>query len=518
MTEFTLLKAMWGLRDSFVSGLLENTNNIDYIICDLRLDIPAGLNILKNLDRSGSLSKCGESLVNECRKNPRDLILLKAISQRYFSSSLYTSFAKALSDYSRLDESIPLQVREELQLTPLIPTTVEAPRFDFLDTYSSEDFIRARKLLNRMRGPGEDFSIQSRDWIIPLEELDDLNFKSFLQIVLEKSSHNVINSFRERMQQVDDGAKAFLLVLVEPLNNYKKCYQFRSEIIEEGSAEPINFTDQRMVNGRYPTGTMGDFPRITGQWIKDAKLAYPNLFIEIFLPNDLLIESPSLMIELPVGERTKLVNLCYCGTPAVLRSLERAKAANKGQLASFLPKWNRLQPGQGKLRPIIHESQLQFEAFHSGLCNPDISGMLLLVNLPADYEERYTVFWEMIEVGIPICIWWRELNGDNADQAGEMPIQAKERLKNLKECLNLNEDPCIVDEAFQIPGTGIDNLHAPKHLHTMETTARKVCQLAGETRCLTWISSLMLLIDHPHRWPRCITDEAKPGGSLQSQI
>jgi hypothetical protein len=214
MTEFTLLKAVWALRDSFVSGLLENTKNIDCIICDLRLDNPAGLNILKNLDSSGNSKNCGESLVNECRKNPRDLILLKAISQRYFSSSLYTSFAKALSDYSRLDESIPLQVREELQLTPLIPITIEAPRFDFLDTYSSEDFIRARKLLNRMRGPGEDFSIQSRDWTIPLEELDDLNFKSFLQIILEKSSRNVINSFRERMQQVDDGAKAFLLVLI----------------------------------------------------------------------------------------------------------------------------------------------------------------------------------------------------------------------------------------------------------------------------------------------------------------
>jgi hypothetical protein len=64
----------------------------------------------------------------------------------------------------------------------------------------------------------------------------------------------------------------------------------------------------------------------------------------------------------------------------------------------------------------------------------------------------------------------------------------------------------------------VGDIAAPSHLHSMECAADKRLALASEEDCQSWIHRVMILHDHPDRWPQSILYEQEQGGALQSPI
>jgi hypothetical protein len=348
-------------------------------------------------------------------------------------------------------------------------------------------------------------------------------FKLFLKEVLSSGTPAAIEVFKHQINSGDGRSRPYLLVLVEQTGFIDKPYQFRHEIINEACSEPVKLQEQRSNHGAYQTGTMDDFTKIVSPWINTAKQIYPNLLLEIFLPDELLLISSSIDIEIISGGNATKVPLWSCGVPAVIRPLCRAEKAGK-KIASesrtyvdplFSEKWETLRCGNGVLHSVCHQQLVDLKYLRPRLSQQNLVGAIMLIDLPLDMGDREVVFREVIDNGLAFFAWWKPSHEKSALTSVDSATLATTRLKYIADLFGLQGLSDISAADLEDPNCDLDDLQAPAHLHAMETVAEELRRRASRPR-QTWVHDLLLLVDHPERWPNLILYEQELGGALQS--
>jgi hypothetical protein len=350
-------------------------------------------------------------------------------------------------------------------------------------------------------------------------------FKLFLKEVLSSGTPAAIEVFKHQINSGDGRSRPYLLVLVEQTGFIDKPYQFRHEIVNEACSVPVKLQEQRSNHGAYKTGTMDDFTKIVSPWINTAKQIYPNLLLEIFLPDELLLISSGIDIEIISGGNATKVPLWSCGVPAVIRPLCRAERAGK-QIASedgthvdplFSEKWETLRCGNGVLHSVCHQQLVDLKYLRPRLSQQNLVGAIMLIDLPLDMGDREVVFGEVIDNGLTFFAWWKPNREKGALTSVDSATLATTRLKYMADLFGLQVLSDVSAADLEDPNCDLDDLQAPAHLHAMETVAEELRRRASRPR-QTWVHDLMLLVDHPERWPNLILYEQELGGGLQSPI
>lgn len=484
----------------------------DKIVADLSLaecpgiednEVTKGSEVFSQWERKGSLADQCHGLIFHCGDYDNGLELLKNASDSHIKSAeSRRKFFDHLTAYARLLGNQPVLVSGFGPLSP-----VNAVDLGFLDQSTSSELQR---VLEEMRRPGQPFALQASDWPPKSPAGEDEALRASLIKCLQTCTPEVVAEFRQRLEQpACEETKAFLLILVEPSVNAENeaCYQFRAELVMEGG-DVASFAPGRERDGHWPKGSIELFPSTAGQWMSMAQeliaktTPLAKLYMEIFLPVSLLSQSPNLQIQVNPGSGWETMDLCACGVPAVLRFLDRPQTGH--QFGLFQKKWERLRGGQAKLHTVFNGAQLQPSLLRPRLFTDQVAGLLMLLDLPAELENRHWLFWQVIDAGLPFCGWWRTSDHPDPEVQDASPID--ERLKNLQKCLELPEFPLNLE----------DDPRSPPHLHGMEHAADQRAELAGKPSCAAWISKLMLLIDHPQRWPKCILFQNELGGSNRS--
>jgi hypothetical protein len=286
---------------------------------------------------------------------------------------------------------------------------------------------------------------------------------------------------------------------------------------------PVKLQEQRSNHGAYKTGTIDDFTKIVSPWINTAKRIYPNLLLEIFLPDELLLVSTSIDIEIISGGKATKVPLWSCGVPAVIRPLCRAEIAGK-QIASengthvdplLSEKWETLRCGKGMLHTVCQQQLVDLKYLRPRLSHQDLVGAIMLIDLPLDMADREVVFREVIDNGLAFFAWWK-LNPEKRPlTAVGSATLATTRLNYVADLFGLQGLADVSAAQLEDPNCDLDDLQAPAHLHAMETVAKEL-RLRASRPSQSWVHDLLLLVDHPERWPNLILYEQDLGGALLS--
>jgi hypothetical protein len=243
-----------------------------------------------------------------------------------------------------------------------------------------------------------------------------------------------------------------------------------------------------------------------------------------------------------------------------LNSFSSSNPSTAGQNPSgrLTAKWNCLERGQGKLHPVINESHLKPIALRRELSDKQMAGVMFLLDLPSSRDDQKRIISSVIDADVPMCAWWAPPDSESSSAGEDLSVLKKQRLDFLKQRLNcllecldprcesdwtktedgtrLLEGECIVEkkekrltwlseyldlsrnadsslhEKFGLKGTGTipKNLLAPRHLHAMEITAKQIKEMVRQSHSL--IPDLLLLLDHPKRWPGSIGYKCHEGG------
>jgi hypothetical protein len=327
---FELLDAKDKILDVMAKALGHERDIIAKILKDFRSCKPHGIDIANRYEQASSLKDGLSNLFDECLNWRKGLVVLRHVSARYICNPGFAyDFKRFIAEYASLDDKVHSDDKQEL--SEFIHDCDPGSPLDlgFLDSYSTEELNNAKKILLKLAQPGEVYHVQSSSWPSSFSNMDDSAFKPFLKAVLSSGSPAATQVFRHQVNSEAVLSRPFLLVLVEQTGFPDKPYQFRHEIVNDACLEPIKLQEQRSNQGDYPSGTMDDFMRIVSPWINTAKQNYPDLLLEIFLPDELLHASTSIDIEIISGGRAAKVPLWSCGVPAVIRPLCRAEKAGK---------------------------------------------------------------------------------------------------------------------------------------------------------------------------------------------
>lgn len=516
------------LVDSLISALGDREPEIvlKNIIQNLRKETTSaegetlcGSEIANDLRITNILRDDCLDLVIVCSDYPNGLDLLRLSSIRFIrNKEKRKKLEKDLKNYAiQLDnqpafnsEIIPTNALMEADLS-FIDSLIDA-----IDEQIASEIIS--RVVTEMAQPGRPLSLRSTEINLALLAAKE-QIKVHLKQLLASCHPSAIEEFKQLFAKANAARNeinkaSFLLIQIDSkfCENHK--YQFRAELMLESSSDPISLDTDNFIgldadrepHRKWPKGTMEIFPKLLGQWLTNArKMSQHNLYLEIFLPHKLLMESPPMKIEIPLGGELIPMDLSECGTPFVLRSLDRIQMAQQRQLASLRNKCADLRRGNAMLDKASQPSQLEPGLLNTRLRRNEVAGLLMLLDLSAEAEKLSYLFWLIIDSQIPICAWWRNFHVTDKDtDTGET---ATCRLKYLEQCLSLI-GPQPDDK---------QDLVAPQHLHAMEIVAKRRQYLSGEEECRGWIPRLMLLIDHPERWPKAILYEQEIGGSMQSQ-
>jgi hypothetical protein len=449
---------------------------------------------------------------------------MQYVCAQYLSSfSKKNEFKLLFYDYAILDDRLSDDELKNLTVRAFTISHNTPQALEFLDNYLPNDLKNAKKVLQNLAQPGEVYHVQSSSWPASFINMNNSAFKLFLKEVLSSGTPAAIEVFKHQINSGDGRSRPYLLVLVEQTGFIDKPYQFRHEIINEACSEPVKLQEQRSNHGAYQTGTMDDFTKIVSPWINTAKQIYPNLLLEIFLPDELLLISSSIDIEIISGGNATKVPLWSCGVPAVIRPLCRAEKAGK-KIASesrtyvdplFSEKWETLRCGNGVLHSVCHQQLVDLKYLRPRLSQQNLVGAIMLIDLPLDMGDREVVFREVIDNGLAFFAWWKPSHEKSALTSVDSATLATTRLKYIADLFGLQGLSDISAADLEDPNCDLDDLQAPAHLHAMETVAEELRRRASRPR-QTWVHDLLLLVDHPERWPNLILYEQELGGALQS--
>jgi hypothetical protein len=465
-----------------------------------------GESIYQDLHPDGGIRDRCRDLVLTCVDFTNGLDLLRTACKQNFSDSvIYAAFEQPLLLYAA-----EFKTQQEFVRNMNWPEADEhGEKLGWIDRL--DDFIllnQVKQAVNIMSRPGESF-FDSSPVVSILSSQSPQEIKDLLRELM-KSKPACIEEFMRRLQDPRKPvAYNYLHILVEPDPGEGSDFNFvfKAELYAEGSQTYGSFDQLRNADGAWPAGTIDrDFPRILGQWLQEANQKSPSpVYVEIFLPHKLLAESPVLKIEIPCGNEWIPLDLGSCGRPIVLRSWDRALLAKSNAQGLLHSKWNKIHTGEARLHSISKSSQLEFNLFNPRLGRRDVAGILMLLDLPADHKQRDALFWMVIDSGIPIFAWWSCPQSQRLSE-GLSKDEIDSRKNYLRECLQLSPDQNCNDDEFA----------APQHLHSMEYAADCRLALASNEDCLSWIHNVMILHDHPARWPRSILYQQEAGGRLQS--
>ena len=466
------------------------------------------------------------NLFDICQGVDNGLVIMQHVCAQYLSSSCRKNkFKKLFSEYAILDNQLSDDELSTLTVNAFTISHNTPQVLGFVDDYLPKDLQNAKKVLLNLAQPGEVYHVQSSSWPASLMNMNDSAFKPFLKAVLSSGTPAAMEVFKHQINSVDGRSRPYLLVLVEQTGFTDKPYQFRHEIVNEACSEPVKLQEQRSTHGAYQTGTMDDFTKIVSPWINTAKRIYPNLLLEIFLPDELLLISTGIDIEIVSGGKATKVPLWSCGVPAVIRPLCRAERAGK-KIASengthvdplFSEKWETLRGGNGVLHSVCHQQLVDLKYLRPRLSQQNLVGAIMLIDLPLAMGDREVVFGEVIDNGLAFFAWWKPNPEEGTLTSVDSATLATTRLKYMADLFGLHGLPEVSVAYLEDPNCDLDDLQAPAHLHAMETVAEELRRRASRPR-QTWVHDLMLLVDHPERWPNLILYEQELGGALQSPI
>jgi hypothetical protein len=523
---FELFDAKDKILDLMAEALGSEQDIITKILNDFRACKPIGDHIVKNYEKASSLKGGLSNLFEQCLIRPGGLVILRHVTARYICQPAYrVDFKRFIAEYASLDDRVTSDDKKELLEFIDVSDASHPVDLVYLDHYSTEELAYAKKILLKLAQPGEVYHVQSSGWPDLFSIMNDSDFKLFLKATLSSGSPEAAEVFRHQINSAVVSSRPYLLVLVEQTGFFDKPYQFRHEIIYEACSEPVKLHEQRLNQGAYQTGTMDDFTRIASPWINAARQLYPNLLLEIFLPDELLLIGTSIEVEVISGGRTTKVPLWSCGVPAVLRPLCRAEKAgkkitseNKKYVDPLLSeKWETLRCGNGMLHTVCHQQLVDLKYLRPRLSHQNLVGAIMLIDLPLDMGDREVVFGEVIDNGLAFFAWWKPNPEKSALTAVGSAILATTRLKYMADLFGLHGFPEVSATDLEDPNCDLDDLQAPAHLHAMETVAEELRRRASRPKH-TWVHDLLILVDHPERWPKLILYEQELGGALQSPI
>jgi hypothetical protein len=517
--------------------LIAKQKIVDFLDKELRHKQDIISKILKDIDyceggsdiisrhSSAPILKDGlNNLFDICQRVESGLVIMQYVCAQYLSSfSKKNEFKLLFYDYAILDDRLSDDELKNLTVRAFTISRNTPQALEFLDNYLPNDLKNAKKVLQNLAQPGEVYHVQSSSWPASFINMNNSAFKLFLKEVLSSGTPAAIEVFKHQINSGDGRSRPYLLVLVEQTGFIDKPYQFRHEIINEACSEPVKLQEQRSNHGAYQTGTMDDFTKIVSPWINTAKQIYPNLLLEIFLPDELLLISSSIDIEIISGGNATKVPLWSCGVPAVIRPLCRAEKAGK-KIASesrtyvdplFSEKWETLRCGNGVLHSVCHQQLVDLKYLRPRLSQQNLVGAIMLIDLPLDMGDREVVFREVIDNGLAFFAWWKPSHEKSALTSVDSATLATTRLKYIADLFGLQGLSDISAADLEDPNCDLDDLQAPAHLHAMETVAEELRRRASRPR-QTWVHDLLLLVDHPERWPNLILYEQELGGALQS--
>lgn len=508
----------FNLSKAIINGLGSNPSNTwdrvkDYLRTDTIFTIDSkicGSEIIIKLRTNNIIEDECRDLIYLCSDHDNGLVLLKNACKSVFpSKQRYSEFEILIKELAfQLDNQTAFS---QSMLDSFAQINDELAWIDFPDNVVTD--LQLRHTLYSMTRPGEPLA----DDTIALQYLTGgqvLDYRFVLKQLLKDRSSSVkaecqkLLNFFEHCENRPDTTK-FLYIIVEKVEEEESLYQFKAELIEQGATIPSGFDFERETDGSWPIGAMADLPIYMGKWYDTAKkIATSKLSLELFLPHELLVNYPDLEIKVPVdpSRSTWASHKLVFNGPYMLRSLERAHFAQKNQLGALRYKWQSLLQGDSVIHTVSKESQLDTNRLHARLNKDKVVGLMMLRNLPEDEDARSALIWKIIDSGLPLFSWWHPEPIKDGDL--KPSEDATDRWRFLDQCLEL--DGADHDLNKDIP--------TPSHLLDTESAASKRFELACEEDCQSWIHRLMLLNDHPDRWPCSFLYKHEQGGAAKPEI
>jgi len=505
-----LLKAIIHALGSNQSNTWERVK--DYLRTDAISTIDCrtcGSEIITKIRTNNIIDDECRDLIYLCSDHDNGLVLLKnACKSAFPSKQRYNEFEILIRELAfQLDNQTAFG---QSMLDSFAQINDELAWIDFPDNVVTD--LQLRHTLCSMTRPGEPFA----DDIIALQYLTGgqvLDHRFVLKQLLKDRPSSVIVECQKLLKNFQhcenrpDTTK-YLYIIVEKIKEKKSLYQFKAELIEQGTTIPSGFYFERETDGSWPMGTMADLSIYIGKWYDAAKkIATSKLVMEIFLPHELLVNYPDLEIEVPVdpSRSTWASHKLVFNGPYMLRSLERAHFAQKNQLGALRYKWQSLLQGDSVIHTVSKESQLDSSLLLARLNKYNVVGLMMLRNLPENTDARSALIWKVIDSGLPLFSWWHpEPTKDDDLKPSE---DANDRWRFLDQCLELNGAEHDLNK----------DIPTPSHLLDTESAANKRFELACEEDCQSWIHRLMILNDHPERWPCSFLYEHELGGAAKPE-
>lgn len=513
--------------------LLQTRNDIIDVLkegyspnCDIAKDIfrdfgyinHLGRNIINSYRDGQSRDESLLNLFDACRQMEGGLIALRDISASKLKPNLKDKYYALFSQYAALDTTLSQADSEQLgRHTKLIDgnallTTPDGADLAWIDDLDDLSLQKARSVLEDLSKPGEPFMNDAyAHQCFSTWELQDK--KSALKKILKSKSQDVVISFRSLLitahsEDASPELSSYLYVLVEEIPGNDSEYYFKAEL--EG-LESSTLTDSeldRKENGSWPTGSKDMLlPYVLRLYGAANSRAVSRLCVEVFLPTKLLSELQYSDLNEKVeraedegDQKIEPKNIVFT-CPYVLRSLERARKAPKNQIAPLIRKWNYLVKSKAVIHDLEDASELRSNSFEAKLNLDRTLGFAMVANLP---RSRSISFEKILSSGVAIFTWWIREPSDEGAEA--MSSNTALRLSYICRSLRLDE----------LKRTDQGEIIAPQHLVSTHCAAHVRFELAASGKCNDWVDRLMILHDHPQRWPRIFFEEQEDGGKLQS--
>ncbi len=449
------------------------------------------------------------NIINLCSDTDNGLVLLKRACSIFRSTICRRNAEMILRDIAKNLMNQPAFNQDETFLN--IPSEVDLTWVDQLDATACAKASRIVQELSRVGEPFYDNKVVEQ--LLLSQPPQPQEIKILLKQLLESRAPDVVDQFRARLTSADletpnSQSVHYLFIIVEENPNRESEYFYKAEL--HGSQLPA-FTDSQLARETNGTWTKGSkeqlLPYVLRMFAAANSIAVCKLNVEVFLPtrllsvlsyDDLNESIERMQADGELSTRTK--NLAFT-CPYVLRSLERARRAPQKRLGPLVRKWQALDQSAAIIHDLDDISRLQRNSFESKLSQDATVGFIMLSDLP---KYRASLFEQIINYGVAIFAWWQHHAND--DDAKYLPGDAASRLE-------------LIDQALGLNGPKRNNqgeIIAPAHLCNTEFTAYQRFRLAGNGHCDHWVDRLMILHDHPLRWPRSLAIEQEEGGRMQS--
>jgi hypothetical protein len=465
-----------------------------------------GIDILTEL-QAGSLEEEIQTMIDLCSDRDNGLFFLKNACRCFRSSILRKEAESSLQAYARI---LPNQLLFRTDCAPIISQSDH--KLIWINDLDHADIDKAKRVAEDMFRQA--IPVDSRNRLDQfLSSATPHESKVCLERLLSGVSPFEADKFEQQIkmtQPVNDqyDITQFLYIIVEEDDANETEYQFKAELIDQGLPRLTDLDLKREENGSWMKGSKDQLiPYILSLHNIVNQRMVCKLSVEIFLPGRLLAELEyEDLYEFIENDQNDVPTLCkrkniVFKLPFVFRSLERARRAPRSELGPLLRKWRSLNQGVSVLHPLKDHSQSNQNSFDAKLLQDNTGGLLILSNL---MNLRTSLFQQIIDSGTWLVAWW--LHDPPGDDGIPQYANTSLRLNCIDRCLDLG-GPRYND---------IGDIVAPGHLLQAETTAYNRFALASQTDYVNWIDRLMILHDHPDRWPRLFFDEQELGGRLQS--